>query len=354
MKVLERYIGLAVITGTIAALMVLLTLLGFLTLMDELQDVGKGRYEMADAFGFMLLVLPRYAYEVFPIAALLGSLIGLGGLAAHSELIAIRAAGVSFGRIVLAVMKAGLMMILVVVLVGEFLAPETEQYAQRMRSEKQAEQITLKTRYGFWARDGSAYINIRTILPGAQLADIYIYEFGPDGALQASTHAASAGYQGDHWQLEDIRQSRFEGDGVEVVELEQATWDSLLDPELLSAVVVDPNILPVWGLYHYISFMRANGQEVLNYEVAFWSKVVAPLVTLVMLFLSAPFVFGSLRSVGIGQRLFMGSLMGSGFYLLNRAFSFMAVAYDLNPLFAAAFPGLAFLGLAILFSQRVR
>ena len=141
---------------------------------------------------------------------------------------------------------------------------------------------------------------------------------------------------------------------METVELGQATWDSLLDPQLLSAVVVDPNILPIWGLYHYIEFMRTNGQEVLSYEVAFWGKVIAPLVTLVMLFLSAPFVFGSLRSVGIGQRLFMGSLMGSGFFLLNRAFSFMAAAYDLNPLFAAAFPGLAFLGLAFLFSQRVR
>ena len=353
MTLLDRYIGRSVALGTVAALLVLLTLLSFLTLMDELQDVGKGRYAVGDAFQFMFMVVPRYAYEVFPIAALLGTLVGLGGLANHSELIAIRAAGISYMRIVLAVLKTGVLMMLAALLIGELVAPYSEQHAQRMRSELQSEQVTLKTKYGFWARDGGAFVNIRKILPGAQLADIYIYEFGDDRKLQQSTHAASASYQDDHWQLEGISQSRFTPEGVETYRLEQATWDSLLDPDLLNAVVVNPSMLPIWGLYNYILFMQANGQNVLGYEVAFWTKVVTPLVTLVMLFLATPFVFGSLRNVGIGQRLFIGAMMGSGFFLLNRAFSYMAIVYDLNPLFAASFPGIAFLCLAFWFSYRV-
>lgn len=353
MRVLDRYIGRSVIFGTVVALLVLLTLLSFLTLMEELQDVGKGRYDVGDAFQFMLLVVPRYAYEVFPMSALLGTLIGLGGLASHSELIAMRAAGVSYSRIVLSVLKTGVLMMLVAAVIGELVAPFSEQHAQHMRTERQSGQVTLKTQYGFWARDGEAFVNIRKILPGAQLADIYIYEFGPDRRLRQSTHAATARYQDDHWQLEGIRQSRFGEAGVETFKLQQATWDSLLNPDLLSAVVVNPRMLPIWGLYNYIQFMRANGQEVLSYEVAFWAKVVTPLVTLIMLFLATPFVFGSLRRVGVGQRLFVGALMGSGFFLLNRAFSYMAVVYDLNPLFAAAFPGLAFLALAFWFSHRL-
>ncbi len=354
MKLLDRHLGLSIVFGTLGAVLVLLTLLGFLALMDELEEVGQGNYGVVDACMFVALILPRYLYEVFPIAALLGSLIGLGTLASHSELIAMRAAGVSFSRIVLAVLKTGVAMMLFVAVVGELVAPEAEQYAQGMRAQKQKEQVTLKTRYGFWARDGNAFVNIRNILPGSQLADIYIYEFDKQRRLQFATYAAFAQYQEDHWQLGNIRQTRFTQDGVEIRTLDNATWESMLDPGLLSVVAVNPNVLPAWGLYRYISFMRANGQDAKSYEVAFWGKLVTPLVTLVMLFLSTPFVFGVLRHVGIGQRLFVGALVGSGFFLMNKAFSYMAVVYDLNPLFAASFPGFLVLFSALWFSRKVR
>lgn len=353
LTILDVYIGRAVVIGTITAMLVLLTLLGFLALMDELGDVGKGRYQTGDAFLFVMMILPRYAYETFPVAALLGSLTGLGGMASHSELIAMRAAGVSFARVVFAVLKTGLAMMLVAVLVGELIAPETEQYAQTMRSQAITEQVTLKTKYGFWARDGGAYINIRKILPGSRLEEIYIYEYGQGKQLKFATYAASAYHQDGQWQLQDISQSQFTDKGVEVRKLERATWASLLDPGLLSVVSLNPNILPAWGLYKYIEFMHANGQEAKNYEVAFWGKIVTPLVTLVMLYLSLPFVFGLLRNVGIGQRLFMGSMVGIGFYLTNKAFSYMAVVYDMNPLFAASFPGVVLLCVAFYFSHRV-
>ena len=353
LKILDIYIGRAVVIGTVVAMLVLLTLLGFLALMDELGDVGKGRYQTGDAFLFVMMILPRYAYEIFPVAALLGSLIGLGGLANHSELIAMRAAGVSFTRIVFAVLKTGLAMMLVAIIVGEVIAPESEQYAQTMRSQAIAKQVTLKTKYGFWARDGGAYINIRKILPGSRLEDIYIYEYGKNKQLKFATHAASAYHQEGQWHLQNISQNQFTEEGVEVRKLARATWDSMLDPGLLSIVSLNPNILPAWGLYKYIQFMHANGQEAKNYEVAFWGKIVTPLVTLVMLYFSLPFVFGLLRNVGIGQRLFMGSMVGTGFYLLNKAFSYMAIVYDMNPLFAASFPGVALLCVAFFYSYRM-
>lgn len=353
MKILDLYIGRAVILGTIVVMAVLLTLLGFLTLMDELGDVGEGRYQVGDAFLFVLLTLPRFAYELSPIAALLGSLIGLGGLANNSELIAMRAAGVSYARIALSVLQAGVLMLLVALFFGEIIAPETEQYAQTMRSQALAKQVTLKTKYGFWARDGGAYINIRNILPGSRLEDIYIYEYGEDKQLKFSTHAASARYENDQWLLQDIRQSQFTDDGVQVRAIERATWDSMLDPGLLNVVSLNPNILPAWGLYKYIRFLHANGQDAKSYEVAFWGKMVTPLVTLVMLYLSMPFVFGQLRSSGIGQRVFLGAMVGSGFFLMSKAFSYMAIVYDLNALFAASFPGLLLLGAALFLSSRV-
>ncbi|MCW8847302.1 MAG: LPS export ABC transporter permease LptG, partial [Sedimenticola sp.] len=336
MRVLDRYIGISVILSILITLVILVVLVGFVTLMDELGAVGSGDYSTGDAFYYVLLILPRRAYEVFPMAVLLGSLVGLGGLANHSELIAMRAAGVSLARIIGSVLKSGMVAMLVVLLIGEAIAPNTEQYAERMRASKMSQQITLKSEYGFWARDGASFVNIRQILPGSQLKDIYIYEFSEERELLVSSHAAFAQYQDEKWSLRDIEQTRFLADRVESRHLDEATWDSLLNPNILNVVVVRPTMLPVWGLYQYIDFMHENGQEATTYEVAFWSKVIMPLVTLVMVFLAVPFVFGVLRSVGIGQRIFAGSLLGLAFFLLNKVLGHMAVVYSLNPLFAAA------------------
>lgn len=127
----------------------------------------------------------------------------------------------------------------------------------------------------------------------------------------------------------------------------------MLDPGLLNVVSLNPHILPAWGLYKYIHFLHTNGQDAKTYEVAFWGKMVTPLVTLVMLYLSMPFVFGMLRSSGIGQRIFLGAMVGSGFFLMSKTFSYMAVVYDLNALFAAAFPGLLLFVAALFLSSRV-
>ncbi len=230
MRILDAYIRRTIVMSILLALLILLTLVGFVTLMDELEDVGNGTYQLIDAFYYVILVLPRRAYEVFPMAVLLGSLVGLGGLASHSELVAIRGAGVSLARIVRSVMKAGGLVMLAVILVGEGLAPKTEQYAERMRAAKMANQITLKSKYGFWARDKNTFVNIRRILPGSQLQDIYIYEFSDDQKLQLSTHAEFARYQNDRWLLSGVLQTRFTADGVVGRQLEQAAWESMISP----------------------------------------------------------------------------------------------------------------------------
>jgi len=352
--IVERYIGRTVAVGILLALTVVLVLLTLFGFIDELDDVGVGQYGVSDAFVFALMSVPRYTFEAFPIAALIGSLLGLGSLASNSELTAMRAAGISVRRILIAIFKTGLLMMVVVVVLGEWVAPEVQERAQIRRAELQHGQVLLRSRYGFWARDGRAFVNIRSILPGTGLRDIYIYEFNDGRELELVTHAAEATFADDRWVLKDLKQSHIGRDGVASRQLEQASWDSLLNPSLLRAVVVDPGLLSAWTLYQYLSFMRENGLDVPAYEVAFWAKVVAPLATLVMLFLGVPFVFGSLRTIGIGQRLFSGMLLGSVFFLLNRLLAYVAVVYHVNPLLAAALPAVAFLVAGAVFLRRVR
>lgn len=350
---LERYLGGTLVRASILTLIVLLSLLVFFSFVEEMEEVGKGRYLIGDALLVALLAAPRYSFEVFPVAALIGSLVGLGGLANRGELVAMRAAGFSIRKIVIAVLKTGLLMMAVVFLVGEFVAPAAEQFGLRYKANQLSQQITLKSRYGFWAKDGLAFVNIQRILPGARLEEISIYEFNEARDMKLVTHAKFAEHDGANWVLRDIRQSSIDPERIKGRNVQQAIWNSLIDPGLLDVIVVRPTLLPLSGLRRYILFMRQNGQSATAYEVAFWTKIATPFATLVMLIIAVPFVFGSLRTVGIGQRIFAGAMLGSVFYFLSRGFSFVSVVYDFTPWLAAGLPALVFLVLAVVLLRRV-
>ncbi|MGD2116897.1 MAG: LPS export ABC transporter permease LptG [Chromatiales bacterium] len=353
MNILERYIGKAVLVGSIIVMLVLLTLLGVFELVKELDDVGVGSYTTSDAMVSALLTLPRKLFEVFPVTALVGSLLGLGTLASNGELTAMRAAGVSVHSIVIAVLKTGFFMLVFVFLIGEFVGPVSESYVRKVKVEKQQQAITLKSKHGFWARDGNEYVNIRKILPGSQLEDIYIYEVDADKQLKLATHARSATYVDGKWTLQGIEQTSLQQEPIRSRSVGSASWGSMIDPDLLSIIVVEPAMLPAWGLYNYMSFMKQNGQDATLYQVAFWTKIVTPLTTVVMLFLAVPFVLGSLREVGVGQRVFVGTLIGTVFYALNQSFSYMSIIYNLEPALATSLPALVMFFAGLWYLRRI-
>jgi lipopolysaccharide export system permease protein len=349
---LDRYLARAVILGTVATLAVLLPLLAFFLLADELNDLGTERYGLREALWFVTLSLPRYTYQVFPIATLIGALVGLGQLAAGSELVAMRAAGMSIGRIVLGAMLGGALLAAAALVLGEVVAPPAEQRAVAVRQMAQSGDDLAMTSAGLWARDGETFVNIRTLEPGADLKDIYIYRVQGTELLSA-THAKSATYRDGNWVLKDIERSLIGRDGVRVERLPEAGWSSLLRPALLKVIVVEPQALSVAGLYRYIRFMRRSGQDAGRYEVAFWGKLVQPLLILAMIFVAIPVLLGSARSAGTGIKVFVGIVIGIAFYLVSRSFAFLSLLYGMSPALAALLPPLLFAGAALMVLRRV-
>jgi len=353
MRILDRYLAWAVMSGTLLTLAGLLPLMGVFILSDELDAIGTERYGLAEAMLFTLLSLPRYLYQLFPIATLIGALIGLGTLASRSELVAMRAAGISVGRLVRAALLGGLVLATVAVVLGELVAPIAEQRAVELRRLALSGEAAQLTPYGFWAIDDGAYVNIREIRSGTSLRDIHIYRVdAAQGTLEAS-HAEGARYENGRWVLDGIALSRVDGEGVKVERVEHAEWDSMLDPGLLKVVVADPRALPVWGLYKYIRFMSVNKQDASAYEIAFWGKVLHPVLTLSMILIAIPMLLGSSRSTGMGRRMLAGILVGLVYYLVSRTFAYLALLFGMNAFLAAIAPPVLFIGAAMLLLRRV-
>lgn len=352
-KLLDRYIGTTVLSSTLVVMVVLLALFAFAAFAGELEKVGRGSYDALLALQYTVLLLPRLAYQLFPIVILLGAIIGLGLLASQSELIVVRAAGVSLWRIVWSVTKVGLLLLVLMLLVGEFVAPAAEFRAQSLRAEAISGQASFRTDSGLWARDGNTVIHIRDLVTADQVGRVSVYEFDRDNRLQTVTTAKTAQYTGADWLLQQVQRSEISSAGVTTVHPGQLRWESLLNPRLIGVVTLKPDYLSAPGLLRYIDYLTDNGLDASQYVLALWKKAVMPLTTVIMIMLAVPFVFGPLRSVGVGQRIFAGTLFGIGYFLLDQTASHLGLVYGLSPLMSVLVTPLLFSAVAYYLFRRV-
>jgi lipopolysaccharide export system permease protein len=353
MKALDRYVAIHVIVGTAFALAIVLAVFTFIAFIDELGGVGRGEYTYAHAARYVLLTTPLRAFTLFPIAAVVGSLLGLGVLAANRELTAARAAGISVARISTAVMKGAVVLLVVAVFVGEVLAPRTETVARDQRAEAMGEQWAAQTSTGFWARDGNSFIHIGEVLPGNRLGKVDIYEFDEGGRLRVATRAQTAVYEDGTWHLTGLRQSEIGDDGVVQRRIERAVWSSGFRPDLVKVVRIDPEGLSAMGLGRYIQYLRTNGLSAARFQLALAKKFVYPIACAVLIYLTLPLVLGRLGAVGVGQRVVVGSLLGIAFHILNEASGHVGLVYGVNPYLSATLPTALFLGFGVWMMRRI-
>ncbi|TAK62346.1 LPS export ABC transporter permease LptG [Methylobacter sp.] len=355
MNVLTGYIVREILKGSFVAVVLLLTLFNLFTFSDELKDLGKGSYDLQDIFYYLALTSPTVFYELMPASALLGSLFILGAMGNNRELIAMRAAGLSVLGIIRAVMVAGAILVAISILVGEFIAPVAERTARVIKVTAQNEQVVMNVKYGLWLREGKKFINVRKIQDDGSLADINIYELDDQRRLRYSTHAEKASFQGDQqWKLEQIRRSDISLQQMAASSQPEQMWQSTVAPDLLEIVVVNPNNLSMYDLAMYIDFLKDNHQKSHDFELAFWGRVVNPLVVFVMLLVSAPFVIGVKRGVNVGARMMIGVVIGMSFNIIDKIVGHIGLIYDLNPPLMAFMPSLTVLVLALFALNRVQ
>lgn len=324
------------------------------SLANEIRYVGTGDYTTLHAISFILLSMPQQIAQLFPMATLVGTLLGLGILASRSELIVMRSSGLSVGDIIIAVLKLALILAVLVWFVGEWVAPKAEKMAHYQKSTNLSSGQALRTKHGTWMRDGDNFIHIQAIYAGQHLEGITLYQFDKDMHLQKASFANHADYKDDHWVLHDIQETSFEENKTSRRKITKLDWHSQIDPQILNIVgVKDLDELSLPGLWQTIQYRKANELDANPYKLAFWQKILRPIATLVMMFLAIPFVFGPLRSATMGLRMLVGVLVGFIFYTFNQLFGPLTLVYQMPPLIGACLPTLLFFIAGLFFLRRV-
>lgn len=337
-KHFDRYLGRTVFVGTLLALAILFSIDSVVDLINDLESIGKRGFTVGHAMLQLLLGMPQRLYEFMPTALLLGTLIGLGNLAARSELVALRSVGISKLRILWSVLKVGIALILLSIWVGESLAPTTEGYVRSLNKTSDMRKISIRSRHGLWVRDGNRFINVQELFPDYRMADVWVYELDEQNKLKRASFAKKAIYVNGIWQLSEIRHSLISEQGVETVAANEEHWERLVSPELFDVVTVKPEYMDAKKLKKYINYLNENELNSRRYQLAYYNRFAVPLSGIAMLLLAVPFVFHSVRAGGIGQRIAIGIGIAVVFQLLSRILSNASVVYDVPPLLGSFFP----------------
>jgi lipopolysaccharide export system permease protein len=348
MNILHRYLAREIYVSTAFVFTALLSLFAFFDLIHELGDLGKGNYRLPQILGFVALNLPGHVYELFPIAALIGTLFALAQLSANSEFTVMRVSGLSTQRFALSLLQTGMVFVLLTLAFGELITPAAERMAQQLRLKATSSVVAQEFRSGLWIKDDQSFVNVREILPDTTLLGVKIFEFDGNYHLRSVSYADRGHHEEDgRWRLEGVTQTRFESGRTVVGNLPQLAWKSVLNPDILSVLLVVPEQMSALSLYQYVQHLRENKQKTTRYEIALWSKLAYPFATLVMMIFALPFAYHQSRSGGIGGKIFVGIMVGLSFHLLNRIFAHLGLLNDWPPLFSAAFPATAFLSAAL-------
>lgn len=344
LKVYERHLAREIYGDTLLVLAAFLALFAFFDLIHELESVGKSGYELHHALGFVMLTLPGRAYEIFPIAVLIGSLYALTLLARHSEITVLRASGLATADLLLTLAKIGVPFVLLTFVIGEFVAPPSERAAQQLRLTAMSQLVGQEFRSGLWVKDGASFINVREVLPDATLRGVRVYAFDEKHRLHSISEAETGRYvPPDHWQLTNVAQTRFEDERAVVLRHDEIKWTSALNPDILSVLLVVPDRMSLVNLFQYIRHLSDNQQKTQRYEIALWKKLIYPLATLVMMALALPFAYAHDRMAVVSVKVFIGVMLGILFHMLNGMFSHLGVINDWRPLVSAVTPSVIFL-----------
>ena len=353
MTLLDRYVGNTVLVSVMMVLFLLISLDASFSFLAELDEL-KRSYQAKEALLFILWTLPRRIYDFMPVGTLIGCLIGLGTLANTSELTVIRAAGVSIARIVFAASKPVIWIVLVGLLLGQFIVPQTEQFAQSEKARHLYQGENIGSRDGYWYREGGQYTHIQVVQPNGVMFGISRFLFDENNILVRSDFSERAIYQGGHWVLEKVRQTTIGDDKTESEHFETLLWDDTsITPEVMSVVVLKPDNLSITGLYRYATYLDSQDLESNSYFFSFWKKVLQPLTTLVMVFIAISFVFGPLRSVTMGQRIMAGIIVGLLFHYSQQFLGHVTIIFNLTPFLAAIVPLVVSFGIGVYLLKRV-
>ena len=337
MKILDTYISKSVLMSSFIVLFALVGIFTFFAFIGDLSGSQEAKTKITDIILISTLGIPELAYQVMPLAALIGSLLALGGMMEAHELVVIRAAGATKTRVLQVVIKTSFLLMLAALLLGEFVAPLAQAKIHELSFKSGRDMGTTNK---IWIQDLSAFVSITAILPDCKMLGVNILELGGDGKLSESIYADEASCSSEGWILKRVKRTSFKGDAYGSSYVKSLVWPTEMDFNLLALMGLEPQKLTLKELSLYLHFADEDAGGFQKWSQAFWTRIVHPLSIMLMTFLSFTVALSVSRSSSVGGSVLAGGAIGLVFYVLNELVGNFSLVFNMNSALAAVLPSL--------------
>jgi lipopolysaccharide export system permease protein len=342
MNLLASYIVSSILRATALVALVLVAVASVVEFVGQLDDVGLGSYGLPQALAYVALRIPHKLFDVLPAAALIGSLLGLGNLAVHRELVVMRASGISQYRLVAAAGAAGAVLLVIMWLLGESLAPSLGDYARRARTDALFEDVNTASARSTWFREGDRFFNLRDPAQGeAGGQRLSVFERDGPTALRRFEEGelvAPVDPDSDVRDILDYAETEFTATGTAAQRVARLRRDVGLSPEMLELSEVRVDLLELPELLQWIGYLESRDLDASRFLGAYWGRIASSASVVLMTMLALPFVLGSLRSASASARMIVGLVIGLGYYVLGELAANSREVFALDPVVAAWAP----------------
>ncbi|WP_026320873.1 LPS export ABC transporter permease LptG [Arhodomonas aquaeolei] len=339
MSRLERHVVTRFLAGFGIAAAVLVPLFSLLDLAEQLEDLGRGDYGFADALMYTALLVPRRLTQLAPFIGLLGGIVGLGLLAVHDELIAMRAVGFSAWRLRRATGLAAVALALMYAALQGVIAPAAQQYAVERRTELVAGMERGDGGPGLWLRDRRRILHIGAMRHGRVPVDVELFRLRGEARLARYVYAARAEIRSDGtWRLLDVTIKRFGGAETGSEQRASLEWTPFIDQARIEAMQKPPESLDPVDLAGYVAYLRANGSPSARYALILWRKAGRGLLIMALALLATAFVTGGAPRDPLAPRLVLGAFTGIAVFIGDEILASGGLSLGLPPAAIALVP----------------
>lgn len=353
LTILRRYIGKTIIASTALVALIIISVLFVITLLTELKDIGDGDYGFVQAIIYVLMRLPNDIYQFSPMLILIGCIIGLSVLSSSRELAVMRASGYAIRKIINSTFGAALLMIVVVTLIGEWVAPRWNHAAEMHKENAEHAGQAVVTAAGVWFHIDNNFIHVRQVIGRDLLEGVTRYEFDEQNHLKTAYYAKTMVLKNNQWVMHDVVKTQFYNERTRSQSFSEAPWGLKFNANLLKVGQVDPAEMSLPALIKFSHYLEKNGLQSSEYRYAFWQRIFQPLASLIMVFLALPFVLGVMSTATLGWRIVLGIFVGFGFFILNALLGQLCIVYQIPTMFAALLPLMLFALLGVFLSKQL-
>jgi lipopolysaccharide export system permease protein len=346
---------ISLVGGVLAGILIVYLCVEFLQKADRLIKYHATIPQVAKYF---LYSMPVMVTMSLPLATLIAALLSLGNLSRHNEIIAMRAGGISLGKIITPLLTGGLLISLFGFVNNEFIMPASSSHANYIRLveiEKKQQQAMFQQKKLWLRGPENSIANIEIVSPNrTEMLGLNVYKLNPDYSVRERIIADRLIWENGAWRLKQSRTYVMLGDTVRSHASDGEAFNIVENPENLGMIVKDSEEMSFTEMWDYVKRLKKSGYNAAQYEVDLHSKLSFPFASLLMVLISIPFSIHKVRAGGAAKGFAFAVLIAFVYLTLMSVGASLGNTGALPPVVAAWMANILFAATSMVVLMRMQ